>query len=106
MPVFLLDKASNLFCAHGGIVLPTGENPRVLINGQPIVLQNSPWMVAGCSFQMAGNASPCVTAIWVTAASRITAGGVPVLLSDSNAVCLPNGTPLIIAGTQARVTGI
>lgn len=106
MPGFLLDKASTLFCAHGGIAVPTGENPRVLINGQPIVLQNLPYAVAGCPFQVAGVASPCVTAIWITAATRVSAGGIPVLLSDSRSVCLPNGTPLAIAGTQARVTGV
>jgi hypothetical protein len=32
--------------------------------------------------------------------------GMPVLLLDSQAVCTPNGTPLLITLTQTRVTGI
>ena len=46
---------------------------------------------------------PCVTANWVTAALRVRAGGQPVLLQDSQAVCVPNGTPLTVAMTQLRV---
>jgi hypothetical protein len=30
----------------------------------------------------------------------------PVLLFDSQAVCTPNGTPLVIMATQTRVTGM
>ena len=33
------------------------------------------------------------------------AGGMPVLLQDSQAVCAPNGTPVTIAATQVRVRG-
>jgi hypothetical protein len=48
---------------------------------------------------------PCVTAQWVSAATRVRAGGQPVLLQDSQAVCNPNGTPLNIVVTQVRVKG-
>ena len=40
----------------------------------------------------------------MTAATRVTSNGQPVLLLDSQAVCVPNGTPLTIAATQTRVT--
>jgi hypothetical protein len=46
-----------------------------------------------------------VTAQWVTAAVRVRAGGLPVLLQDSQAICVPNGTPLTIVMTQVRVRG-
>jgi hypothetical protein len=49
---------------------------------------------------------PCVTAQWVTAATRVLVGGVPVLLQDSQAVCVPNGTGVTIAVTQVRVKAI
>jgi hypothetical protein len=33
------------------------------------------------------------------------AGGLPMLLQDSQASCVPNGTPLNIVVTQVRVKG-
>jgi hypothetical protein len=30
----------------------------------------------------------------------------PVLLQDSQAICMPTGTPLLIVQTQTRVTGM
>jgi hypothetical protein len=36
---------------------------------------------------------------------RVLAGGMPVLLQDSQAICTPTGTPLNIILTQMRVKG-
>jgi len=47
-----------------------------------------------------------VTAQWVTGATRILSNGMPLLLFDSQAICAPNGTPLLILITQTRVTGM
>lgn len=93
-------------CAHAGQAVPTTVNPRVTVMGQPIVMQPAPYTVAGCPFNVSGSPVPCVTAQWTTAATRITANGMPVLLLDSQAICTPNGTPLLITVTQTRVTGI
>jgi hypothetical protein len=49
---------------------------------------------------------PCVTAQWVTGATRVRSLGMPVLLQDSQAVCAPNGTPVSIVVTQIRVKGV
>ena len=106
MPGFLLHVGATVTCAHGGQAMPTAPNPRVTVMGQPIVMQPAPYAVAGCPFNISGGPSPCVTASWVTAATRITSNGMPVLLMDSQAICTPNGTPLIIAVTQTRVTGM
>ena len=46
---------------------------------------------------------PCVTAQWVVAATRVKSGGMPLLLQDSTAVCVPNGTGVNIVLTQLRV---
>jgi len=35
----------------------------------------------------------------------VRVGGQPVLLQDSQATCVPNGTPLNILVTQVRVRG-
>lgn len=98
---------ATVLCAHAGQAQPTSPNTRVLVSGQPTVLMPMPYTIAGCPFTTpAGNPLPCVTAQWTTAATRITSNGMPLLLLDSQAVCVPNGTPLLITVTQARVTGM
>ncbi|HTN47552.1 MAG TPA: hypothetical protein VL098_14470 [Flavipsychrobacter sp.] len=106
MPGFLLHVGATVLCSHGGQAQPTSPNPRVLVSGQPIVMQPAPYAIAGCPFTTPGGSPlPCVTAQWVTAATRITSNGMPVLLMDSQATCIPNGTPVSIVITQTRVTG-
>ena len=105
MPGFLLHQGATVLCAHAGQAQPTAPNPRVKVSGQPVVTQAAPYTVAGCPFNVSGAPVPCVTAQWVTAAIRVRAGGLPVLLQDSQAICAPNGTPLNIVMTQVRVKG-
>jgi hypothetical protein len=102
---FLLHVGATVLCAHAGQAQPTVPNPRVRVAGQPIVVQTTTYTVAGCPFNVSGAPSPCITAQWVAGALRVRAGGVPVLLRDSQAVCVPNGTPLNVLVTQARVRG-
>jgi len=107
MPGFLLHAGAVVMCAHGGQAMPTTVNPRVTVLGQPIVMQPAPYTISACPFTTpGGNPLPCVTAQWTTAATRIMSNGMPVLLLDSQAVCAPNGTPVIITVTQTRATGI
>jgi hypothetical protein len=105
MPGFLLHQGATVICAHGGQAQPTVPNPRVRVGGQPVVTQPAPFLVAGCPF-VPPAPGPCVTAQWVTAATRVRAGGLPVLLQDSQAICAPTGTPLSILVTQVRVKGM
>jgi hypothetical protein len=105
MPGFLLYAQATVQCAHAGQAQPTLPNPRVKVSGGPIVTQSGPYMVSGCTQQPA-TGPPCVTAQWVSAALRIKADGQPVLLQDSQAVCTPTGTPLIVNATQTRVKGM
>lgn len=107
MPGFLLHVGAVVQCMHGGQAQPTVPNPRVRVCGQPIVLQAAPFTIVGCTFPPPPAANgPCVTAQWVVGALRIKANGVPVLLQDSQAVCVPTGTSLIISSTQVRVKGM
>ncbi|HEX6288347.1 MAG TPA: hypothetical protein VFZ66_04110 [Herpetosiphonaceae bacterium] len=105
MPGFLLHLGATVICFHGGQAMPTAPNPRVRVGGQPIVTQTTTYTVAGCPFNVSGAPSPCVTAQWVVGATRVRAGGVPVLLQDSQAICAPNGTGVNILVTQVRVRG-
>ena len=106
MPGYLLHLGATVMCAHGGQAQPTVTNPRVTVSGQPITTLPAPYVVAGCPFNVSGSPVPCVTGQWTTAAARVTSNGIPVLLLDSQATCIPNGTPLIISTTQVRVTGM
>lgn len=107
MPGFLLHLGATVLCSHAGQAQPTVTNPRVLVNGTPTVTLAAPYVVAGCALPPPPAANgPCVTAQFVTAATRVTSNGQPLLLLDSQAICAPTGTPLIIAVTQTRVTGI
>lgn len=105
MAGFLLHVGATILCAHGGQAQATAPNPRVKVGGQPVVTQAAPHSVAGCPFNVSGAPVPCVTAQWVTGALRVRAGGQPLLLQDSQAVCIPNGTPVNIVMTQVRVKG-
>ncbi len=105
MPGFLLHVGATVMCMHAGQAQPTAPNPRVLVGGQPIVTQTTPYVVAGCPFVPPGGNGPCVSAQWITGAVRVLAGGVPVLLQDSQAVCAPTGTGLNVVVTQVRAKG-
>lgn len=104
MPGFLLHVGATVLCSHGGQALPTVPNPRVLVSGMPTVQQPFPYVIAGCPFTTAVP-QPCVTGQWITGSIRLLSGGMPLLMLDSQAICAPNGTPLITVATQTRVMG-
>ena len=107
MPGFLLHQGATVLCSHAGQAQPTVVNPRVTVGGMAIVMITSPYVVAGCALPPPPAANgPCVTAQFVTAATRVTSNGQPLLLLDSQAICAPTGAPLLITVTQTRVTGI
>ena len=106
MPGYLLHMGATVLCAHGGQAQPTVPNPRVKVGGQQIVTLPTLYTVAGCAFPPPPAANgPCVTAQFLMGATRVKAGGQPVLLQDSSALCTPTGTPLNIVMTQVRVKG-
>ena len=108
MPGFLLHVGATVMCAHAGQAQPTAPNPRVMVGGQPTVTQTTMYTIAGCPFTIPGTPPvpmPCVIGQWVSAATRVMSGGVPLLLQDSQSVCIPNGTPMTIVMTQTRVRG-
>jgi hypothetical protein len=94
---------ATVICAHGGQAMPTVTSPRVSVSGQPVTTQAAPYSIAGCAFVPPAGNGPCATAQWVVAATRVMAGGQPVLTQSSVATCVPTGTPLTIVVTQMRV---
>jgi hypothetical protein len=75
-----------------------------MVSGMPTVPLSGPWVVAGCAMPPppAGN-GPCVTAQFLMGSVRVLSNGLPLLLFDSQAICVPTGTPTITAVTQTRV---
>lgn len=98
MPGPVLHLGAVVACSHGGQAMPAAPDPRVLVSGQPVTVLTTPYTVAGCPFS-----TPCATAQWVTGATRVSAGGVPVLLLDSQGICAPTGVPLRAVTAQTRV---
>ena len=105
MGAFLLHLGATTLCAHSGQAKPMSPNARVLVAGQPVATQASPYAVAGCILPPAAG-GPCATGVYSTAATRVLVGGVPVLLQTSQAQCVPTGTPLLSPVTQTRVMGL
>lgn len=106
MPGPLLHLGATVLCSHAGQATPTSPVPRVLVGGQPVVTLACPYVVAGCAMPPPpGGNGPCVTAQFITAATRVMALGQPVLLLDSQSICVPTGTPLIPTVAQTRVIG-
>ena len=97
---------ATVMCAHGGQAMPTAPNPRVTVSGQPTVLMTAPYSIAGCPFNVSGAPVPCVTGQWIVAATRVLSTGQPLVLMDSQAICVPNGTPLMPVVAQIRATGM
>src|SRR4051812_22927004 len=106
MPGFLLHVGATVMCSHGGQAQPITPFPRVLVAGMPVVTLASQYAVAGCAFVPPGGNGPCVTAQWIVGATRVFAGGAPVLLQAGQSICVPTGTPLLPTVTQLRVAGV
>lgn len=101
MPGPLLHLGAIVNCSHAGLATPTAPNPRVLVSGQPTVLQPTPYAIAGCALSSSG--SPCVTGTWTVATVRVTSNGQPLVIATGVSTCVSNGTPLIVASMQTRV---
>jgi len=108
MPGFLLHQGATILCSHGGQAQPTMSNPRVTVSGMPTVFQSAPHVVAGCALPPPPAANgPCISAQFMTGSVRVLSVGQPLLIFDSQAICMPTGTPLLPpAASQTRVVAI
>ena len=107
MPGFLLHQNAVVTCSHLGTATPAAVVSNVKVMQQSIVVLPIPWQIAGCILPPPPNGNgPCVTAMFTTCAQRVFSYNQPVLLFDSQANCLPSGTPLMITGTQTVVSGM
>jgi hypothetical protein len=68
----------------------------------PILTMSATCSIAGCTFNISGVPSPCLTVQWVQGATSVQAGGDFALNESSVGLCLaatqaPQGTVLIVA---------
>jgi hypothetical protein len=103
MAGYLLPMGATVTCSHGGQAVATSPNPSVMVAGEPTVLLNAQWAVAGCPL-VPPPLPPCVAAQYVTGTTRVTSNGQPLVISSGQAVSIPNGTPLIPVSPQTRVS--
>ncbi|MDD1682434.1 MAG: peptidoglycan-binding protein [Methanoregula sp.] len=92
-------------CPHGGQVVMTTQNSRVMVNGQPAVTIGDSGTIAGCP----DPSGPCVSVQWIRPAVRVLANGQPVILQSSGGICKdasgnPRGSVTIVQ-IQQRVSG-
>ena len=107
MPGYLLHDDAEVLCEHAGLGQPVVSNLRVKVGGLAIVTRVNTYTIEGCTLPtLTAGALPCVTAQWLSAATRVRSLGMPVLLQDSRSICAPTGTPLTVGKTQERVKGI
>jgi len=97
----VLQLGARILCGHGGQVIDVMPSPRVQVGGAPALTQPGPFVVGGCP--NASPPGPCVTAQWITASTRVLAGGQPLLLLDSAGICAPTGVPALPVVGQIRV---
>jgi hypothetical protein len=111
MAVPVLTQSASVVCAHGVPAVPVPSQVRVLSSGQPLLIQTDLATVAGCPFTLPGpTPSPCVQVRWVSAAVRVRASGIPVLLQSSSSVSLaatqaPQG-PATVPAASPRVMAL
>jgi hypothetical protein len=103
MPGPVLHVGATVLCSHGGQATPTAPSPRVSVSAQPVATLAAPYAVAGCPFVPTAGNGPCATGQWTSGATRVLAGGVPLVLQSGSSTCVPTGTPLVPVAAQARV---
>ncbi len=102
MPAPILHLGATVICAHAGQATPLAPFPRVTLSGQPLVTIASPYAIAACGLSTTST-PPCVTGQFVMGATRVLAGGAPVVTMISQSVCVPTGTPMTPVMAQTRV---
>lgn len=104
MPGKMLHDGATVTCTPGkGIAKPVTTNPYVKISGQAVVTHEDSYLIIGCQ------GGPCRTAptpLWINAAIYVRAGGSPVILSTSQALCDVPAHSLKIDITQQFVQAV
>lgn len=95
-------------CPHGGQASFLAGQSALLADSAPALVVTDTTTIAGCPFVVGNTASPCLTVQWTVPATRVTAGGIPVLVESSVGLCLsaasaPQGI-LQISSVQSKAS--
>ncbi|WP_285021659.1 hypothetical protein [Novosphingobium sp. fls2-241-R2A-195] len=111
MPGPILHVGALGMCPHSGQMSIAPGSPRVMLGGMPAATMADMATIAACPFQVPVGAGtkpqPCVNVQWLVPATRVTAGGQPLILSTSPGLCksaeqIPQGPPTVTT-VQTRV---
>ena len=108
MAGFTLTTAAVMICPHGGTVTGIPSNPRITIEGAPVLVWTDTFVIAGCPFTLPGpTPSPCVTVRWIVPDTRSQVNSSFTLSQGSTGLCLsaaqvPQGT-VIVLSTQTQL---
>lgn len=108
MPGMLYHVGATALCPHAGQVQEVPTQARVLVSGQPVVVQPGTHLVVGCPMTTPGGTpQPCLTVQWLVPALRVQVMGQPVVLNTSASLCVgsPAPGPANVIVTQMRVQG-
>jgi hypothetical protein len=102
---FVLTMKATGTCSHAADAKPVAGNPRVKIDGSPVLTVATQFTVSGCPNLAGTSPFPCAVAMFPAGAARVKVMGVPVLLDTSTATVLPTGVTLKLTNPQQRVKG-
>lgn len=103
---YLLDKNATGQCTHGGGAQPLAGNPRVKLDGAPVLTVATQFAVSGCPNVVGNSPFPCVLGVFATGATRVKVMGMPVLLDTSQATNTPTGVTITLINSRQRVKGM
>ncbi len=107
MPGPIVTMGGTVTCMHGGQGMASTTAAKLTLGGQPAITIPATYSVAGCAFPPPPAANgPCVTGMIMSGSTKVTTGGMPVLLAlpPVNGTCVPTGTPMMIASAgQTKV---
>lgn len=110
MPGPVLHVGAQAICPHGGQAIVSAGAPNVLVSGQPVAT-TIPDSIVACAFTIPlGKPQPCVIAQWAAPATKVFAGGQPVITRASLGLCLSveqlPGGPATVTTCQPKVIAL
>jgi uncharacterized Zn-binding protein involved in type VI secretion len=102
MPAPILHLGATVLCSHAGQANPIAPFARVLVSSQAVVTTMALYTIAGCALASTST-PPCAAGQFISGATRVLAGGLPVATLAGASVCTPTGSPLAPLVAQTRV---
>lgn len=86
----LLTTNSNIKCLHGGTADLSSTHSKLSVDGYPVLMETDIHPVKNCIHSVGSISSPCINVKWSQGATKLSIGGIPVLLKSSAGDCVNN----------------